>query len=321
MDKTAPIASRSFLTIAQNQYPAKEMEPLQSVSILILWASMGYTVVMLLVILFFVLYFESWNRVGRISVQVMASPFNIVLVFGCACLIGLFACQIVGCTTNYSVYRYDASYVPAFFFYSCLQICYTTYAWFRTACIVEMVFPKAFWLMKAIATYCPAIFLLQTATAAVEVYAPPTTGVAIINVHWLHNANVIFCGNALCIYETILIISFISFLRRTIVDPSGQVDPKFRLISKHGCFCVSSCYIAFSIYFMSMFTSDPGINMVFVAVSSAFFNIIFTNGFAMKVNLHRLMLRQEEVQRQTNECPIGVQVSPSGTLGVGSVKV
>ncbi|KAJ3222634.1 hypothetical protein HDU81_009698 [Chytriomyces hyalinus] len=264
----------------------------------VLWLSysvLSINAMLLLAVIGFIAGPETHGSGKKLSLKMLASPFNIQLILISLSLIGVFSCLIVKST---HLFQTETNYLSALqiLFSAVFKSCFLFYSWGRGSSVIESVWPKAsrtfqfiIWLHPILifAPVIPSVIFIVCMSQPIGSAGnlPETSRIAM---RVLDLTSII----SVLVADLALLVCFILYIRRnTRISKTDKVAPRFLKICYYGTLANLFCVAAFFTFLVRYVTTDglshsPVADNTSDAIVHCFFTAVFAALFALKIVLH-----------------------------------
>ncbi|ORY43434.1 hypothetical protein BCR33DRAFT_766626 [Rhizoclosmatium globosum] len=259
----------------------------------------GTSVIGLIALTYFILYHEIYERNLRFTLHNIATSFNTLLFLMGVSLVFIYSTNILRYYMDPGSLSRKVTVLCQDLFISTFEICYCIFSFKRTSPVVELEAPLLVVQMGRVVRVVPFLFYLQVIPAVIEL-AIVNTG-AVGYEKSLQLIEYILAAIAAVIVvtlDTVLLTTFIRFLRKTKQDENIKVDERFLIIVKYGVFVAGCAFTAVGFYSAFAITIKEGFLVTFLSLMS----LIFWGLLAMKCSLfyedvRRGILNQSNLER------------------------
>ncbi|KAJ3381057.1 hypothetical protein HDU84_005395 [Entophlyctis sp. JEL0112] len=239
-------------------------------------------VLMLILLLCFL-----WHTNNKLSL-----PMNWKLVAFSVSLVGIFATENV--LIRKALIPEDSLEIPFHWGFllnsSLLPIKDVQYSWLRGHGVVAIMFPKVHkylnWLVKVYPYVCYLqVFWVAISAIFVTFFPDNTAPLAPLDI--AADSSIAVTGVICVIFDTALLIAFVTFLRTTHAELVDETDWRFATIARFGIAANACAYAAFALFVAGAAMDNPFNEEVIWNVSYCCLVGMFVALAAMKVSLHR----------------------------------
>ncbi|ORY41040.1 hypothetical protein BCR33DRAFT_719132 [Rhizoclosmatium globosum] len=217
------------------------------------------------------------------------NSFNVSLLTGTISLIGYDIVQ-------YFLTRYDngelSSQTQALLEVvvdSCQALWALSYLYFsfvRSSTQLDAMFPWTYKLVSSCWAVPLSIFLIPVLLAVIKLINIDAFKASGKSEFFWYQCSQILCTITLAAFDTLFLVCFVRYLRRTQVDLSVPIDPAFVLISRYGMLASGACFLT-----VPLWSTNPYYWPFYLIETSAYsclMNFVVAVLFAMKVSLRHM---------------------------------
>ncbi|ORY49185.1 hypothetical protein BCR33DRAFT_714214, partial [Rhizoclosmatium globosum] len=117
--------------------------------------------IVLAILLYLILEYDVRQAGKRLSIKLLLSPMNRVLILGIFCLISFNICMVIQRFRDASTVEAKVSYVLNRLFLAIVELCGIYYSWIRGEAVVDIVYPRFYNALKHSVMIVPVFFFLQ----------------------------------------------------------------------------------------------------------------------------------------------------------------
>ncbi|KAJ3289582.1 hypothetical protein HDU79_003936 [Rhizoclosmatium sp. JEL0117] len=260
-----------------------------------------FAIAMLASLVFFIGYFDIIFR-SKQRKEAVLNSFNVSLLTGTISLIGYDIVQ-------YFLTRYDngelSSQTQALLEVvvdSCQALWALSYLYFsfvRSSTQLDAMFPCTYKLVSSCWAVPFSIFLIPVLLAVTKLINFNAFKASGKSEFFWYQCSQILCTITLAAFDTLFLVCFVRYLRRTQVDLSVPIDPAFVLISRYGMLASGACFltvplwsVSIGVYFLLPSRSTNPYYWPFYLIEtsaySCLMNFVVAVLFAMKVSLRHM---------------------------------
>ncbi|KAJ3229500.1 hypothetical protein HDU78_008997 [Chytriomyces hyalinus] len=224
------------------------------------YSVLSLNILLLLAVVAFITGPETHALDKKLSLKVIASPFNVQLILISLSLIGVFSCLIVKST---HLFETTTNYLSALqiLFSAVFKSCFLFYSWGRGSSVIESVWPKATRTFQIIiqihpiltfAPVIPSILFIASMSQPVGSTGnlPEMSRVAM---RVLDLTSII----SVLVVDLALLVCFMIYIRRnTRISETDKVAPRFLKICYYGTLANVFCIAAFFTFLVRYVTTD-----------------------------------------------------------------
>ncbi|KAI8610102.1 hypothetical protein BC830DRAFT_1147341 [Chytriomyces sp. MP71] len=252
-------------------------------------------------------------KVLKMNIIMTMTPFILVVLYlwHAACISTL---SLHGCDES------PANIVFTAIMFANVEVSYLLFSWLRNGKIIALTHPHLHPHMRKFVIYLPALLYVQVIPAILEI-----KGINAINgfqVTWLHDIMNLAGGGLVCLFDCVLLYSFLSFLSNTRIEDDDPLDTEFTIVSRFGIIQVASSFLVCGVYLAWMLARDPFLKMELMYAVYSLFLLVFLCGYLMRRSTYNAEVkRRNAVQKFVETNGGGESKDMNNALGVQTKRV
>ncbi|KAI8609485.1 hypothetical protein BC830DRAFT_833114 [Chytriomyces sp. MP71] len=236
------------------------------------WVAISLAAIQLVGLVLFISVLESWNKGIWIFDRRIWTLFNSLLLMAAFSVIGLNVAQILGDEK-------DRLTVWTQIFTACNEFCYLYYSWTRSKTIVKQVLPPIFeTIMGYIVLGVPFFLCAQILLAGIPGIPPIACLLTDVGT-----------GSSVVVFDAILTLSFIIFLRSNRSNSSTSSDPGLLVVAQQGLLACFACCLVLLAFLVCTVTFPSPLSSVALAATWALECLVPMPLIVMKIRIRFLV--------------------------------
>ncbi|ORY49186.1 hypothetical protein BCR33DRAFT_714216 [Rhizoclosmatium globosum] len=201
--------------------------------------------IVLAILLNLILEYDVRQIGKRLSIKLLLSPMNRILILGVFCLIPFNICMVIQRFRDASTIEAKVSFVLEKLFLAIVELCGICYSWIRGEAVVNIVCPRFYNALKYSVMIFPAFFFLQViSTIAYVTYSVDSPGsIAIL---YAVEGSVILAGLIVCFFDAVFTVIFSKYIHQH--KQLTKQDKKLYTISKYSVIATETSFSAVLMY-------------------------------------------------------------------------